>query len=150
MTPLPDPAGPPARPFELPGRLTIAQATDLRGLYARARQSRDWVPLAIAFNRHLADGVSQTRIGAALGVSASHVHAIESRHLPADHRGGPARDYRDGDWVATSEAARLLNVSSTRLTRRLPAASAAAITCRAGRLRVWHADSLAAWWKQTV
>lgn len=146
-TTLPDPERRTVR-SGLPGRLTEQQAAELRALYAAARASQDWADLAVVLHRHLSDGVAQTRIGAAFGVSASHVHAIESRHLPVDHRSSPTRDYRNGEWVATAVAARLLNVSSTRLTRRLPDAAAAAITCRAGRLRVWHAESLAAWWER--
>ena len=140
---------PSPRLLDRPGRLTPEQVHDLRALYAAARRTHDWAELAVAFNRLLGDGVPQTRIGMALGVSASHVHDIESTHLPADHHGEPARDWSAGDWVGTPAAARLLNISSTRLTRRLSDADDAAITCRAGRRRVWHADSLADWWDQT-
>lgn len=127
-----------------PGRLTARQAEHLRTEYATARRSRRWTELAVLFDRYQAAGIAQARLGAALGVSAKHVHDLVAGHLPADHHRAPVEDWTTGEWITTAVAARLLDTSPAHLGARLRDADG--ITCKAGPRRVWHAPSLHDWW----
>ncbi len=131
---------------ERPGRLTAEEAAELRARHGTARRTGEWGALAVALDGHRAAGIAQTRLGLALGVSASHVHDLVLDHLPAGHEPAPVRDWSAGDWVTTAVAARLLDIDSARLSQHRPEADGAALTCKAGPRRVWHAPSLAAWW----
>jgi len=132
-----------------PGRLTAAEAAELRAEHAAARHSRQWAPFAVALDAHLAAGISQVRLAAALGVSPRHLRNIVSGHLPAGHRPAPVRDWTVGEWITTPVAADLLDTTPAQLRCRLADAYAADITYKAGKNRVWHAPSLLDWWTRT-
>lgn len=133
-----------------PGRFTSADADALRELYESARCSQEWTDLAVALDRYRAAAVAQTRLGTALGISASHIHHLIERHLPTDREPAPAPDWSGGNWVTTAVAAHLLDIAPSRLSRYRPQAVTAAITCKAGARRVWHAPSLVDWWGRTA
>lgn len=132
-----------------PGRLTAAEAAELRAEHAAARRSHEWARFAVALDTHLAAGISQVRLAAALGVSTRYVHDLVAGHLPPGHRPAPVRDWTVGEWVTTPVAADLLETTPARLRCRLADAYAADITCKAGKRRVWHAPSLLDWWTPT-
>lgn len=140
------PRGHPKRVDDQPGRLGAAQVTQLRELHTAARRRGQWAVLAVAVDAHRAGGVSPGCLGAALRVSPAAVHDLLVTHLPVGSHPAQLRDWTVGDWVTTTVASRQLGVRPAELYTHLRQANQAAVTCRAGGRRVWHAPSLTTWW----